>query len=93
MTRRINSQRLPDAPASWDASSKEAWRSLISTLENSELFDPSRRTLPDFIVTGSISASVTLEVGSASLHELRIIVARLIMALNDSNYISARNVP
>jgi hypothetical protein len=91
MTRRIINQRLPDAPLAWDPSSKEAWRRLITVLENSELFDASRRTLPEFIVQGSLSPSVTVDVDGATLAELRAIVGRLIIALDDSKFLTARD--
>lgn len=90
MTRRISSRNFPSAPAEWDASSRDAWNRLINVLEQSDLFDPGRRTRPQFLVKGSVSAPVTIDVASPDLTVLTNIVAKLLIALQSSNFVDVR---
>jgi hypothetical protein len=90
MTRRISSRTFPDAPPEWDASSREVWNRLIKVLEQSDLFDQGRRTRPQFVVQGTVSAAVTLDTATATLPELTQTVARLLLALQSSNFVDVR---
>lgn len=89
MTRRT-SRQLPSAPLSWDPSSRETWNQLLSVLENSELFDRGRRTRPLFIVRGTVSAPVTLDVNNPEVTALTHVVARLLQSLAPSPYVDIR---
>ena len=91
MTRRISSRTFPSAPPEWDESSRDTWNRLIKVLEQSDLFDPGRRTRPQFIIKGTVSAPVTLDVtGGGSLPDLKNIVAKLLIALQASNFVDVR---
>lgn len=90
MTRRISSRTFPDAPADWDASSRDAWNALIKVLEQSDLFDQGRRTRPLFVVQGTISAATTLDVTNPSVTVLTQIVGKLLQALQPSNFVDVR---
>lgn len=90
MTRRISSRSFPAAPAEWDASSRDAWNSLITVLEQSDLFDQGRRTRPLFVVQGTISAATTLDVTNPSVTVLTQIVGKLLQALQPSNFVDVR---
>jgi len=90
MTRRISSRSFPDAPSDWDASSRDAWNSLIKVLEQSDLFDQGRRTRPLFVVQGTISAATTLDVTNPSVTVLTQIVGKLLQALQPSNFVDVR---
>lgn len=90
MTRRLSSRLLPDAPSGWDASSQEVWNRLIRTLESSDLFDRGRRTRPQFIVKGTVSAPVTLDLSAPSVSVLTHIVGKLLLALQPSNFTDVR---
>ena len=90
MTRRISSRTFPDAPAEWDASSRDVWNRLIKVLEQSDLFDPGRRTRPQFIVQGTVSAPTTLDMNSPSVSVLTNVVGKLLLALQSSNFVDVR---
>jgi hypothetical protein len=91
MTRRISSRTFPDAPADWDASSRDVWNRLVKVLEQSDLFDPGRRTRPQFIVQGTVSAPVTINMNTPpTLAELTNIVGKLLIALQASNFVDVR---
>lgn len=91
MTRRISSRAFPDAPPDWDASSRDVWNRLIKVLEQSDLFDPGRRTRPQFVVQGTVSAPVTINMNSPpTLAELTNIVGKLLVALQSSNFVDVR---
>ena len=90
MTRRISARTLPSAPPDWDASSRETWNRLITVLEQSDLFDPGRRTRPAFIVKGTISAHVTIDVQNDPIHNIRQILGKLLVALQASNFVEVR---
>lgn len=90
MTRRLSSRTFPDPPADWDPSSKEVWNRLVRTLEASDLFDRGRRTRPQFIVKGTVSAPVTLDLSAPDLTELTNIVGKLLIALQSSNFADVR---
>lgn len=90
MTRRLTSRTFPDAPSSWDASSREVWNRLIRTLEASDLFDRGRRTRPQFIVKGTVSAPTTLDLTAPDLTALTHIVGKLLIALQNSNFADVR---
>jgi hypothetical protein len=91
MTRRISSRTFPAAPSEWDAASRETWNQLIKVLEQSDLFDPGRRTRPLFIVQGTVSAPVTINMnGGTSNRELANIVGKLLVALQASNFVDVR---
>jgi hypothetical protein len=91
MTRRISSRSFPSAPSEWDGSSREAWNRLIKVLEQSDLFDLGRRTRPQFIVQGTVSAPTTLDMNSPpTLAELTNIVGKLLIALQSSNFVDVR---
>lgn len=91
MTRRISSRSFPAAPAEWDSSSRETWNRLIKVLEQSDLFDLGRRTRPQFIVQGTVSAPTTLDMNSPpTLAELTNIVGKLLIALQSSNFVDVR---
>lgn len=84
---------LPSAPETWDSSSREVWGRLIQMLEQSSLFDKARRSRPQFIVKGTVSAPVTLDVHTASLPHLTHTVAKLLLALEGSNFVDIRRQP
>lgn len=90
MSGRITSRTLPAAPANWDASSKGAWNTLLRVLESSDLFDAGRRTRPAFIVQGTVSAPVTLDVNNPNVTVLAHIVGKLLNALQRSQYVDVR---
>ena len=90
MTRRISSRTFPDAPADWDASSRDVWNRLIRVLEQSDLFDPGRRSRPQFIVQGTVSAPTTLDMNSPSVSVLTNVVGKLLLALQSSNFVDVR---
>lgn len=90
MTRRISSRTFPSAPSEWDASSREAWNSLIKVLEQSDLFDLGRRTRPLFVVQGTVSAPTTLDMNNPSVSVLTNVVGKLLQALQASNFVDVR---
>jgi hypothetical protein len=90
MTRRISSRSFPSAPAEWDASSREVWNQLIKVLEQSDLFDPGRRTRPQFIVQGTVSAPLTVDMLNPSVTVLTNVVGKLLLALQASNFVDVR---
>ena len=90
MTRRISSRSLPSPPSDWDASSQEAWNKLIRVLEQSDLFDLGRRSRPLFVVTGTVSAPVTLDMTNPSVTVLTNVVGKLLQALQSSNFVDVR---
>lgn len=90
MTRRISSRSFPDAPSSWDASSRDAWNVLINVLEQSDLFDQGRRTRPLFVIQGTVSAPTTLDMTNPSVTVLTNIVGKLLQALQPSNFVDVR---
>ena len=90
MTRRISSRTFPDAPNEWDASSRDAWNALIKVLEQSDLFDQGRRTRPEFIIQGTVSAPTTLDMNSPSVTVLTNVVGKLLQALQASNFVNVR---
>ncbi len=90
MTRRISSRTFPDAPAEWDASSRDVWNRLIKVLEQSDLFDPGRRTRPQFIVQGTVSAPLTVDMLNPSVTALTNVVGKLLFALQSSNFVDVR---
>ena len=91
MTRRISSRSFPAAPEEWDAPSREVWNRLIKVLEQSDLFDLGRRTRPQFVIDGTVSAPVTISMnGGTSNRELANIVGKLLVALQSSNFVDVR---
>lgn len=90
MTRRISSRTFPNAPNEWDASSRDAWNALIKVLEQSDLFDPGRRTRPQFIVQGTVSAPLTVDMANPSVTALTNVVGKLLLALQSSNFVDVR---
>jgi hypothetical protein len=90
VTRRISSRTFPDAPADWDASSRDVWNALIKVLEQSDLFDQGRRTRPLFVVQGTISAGTTLDAANPSVTVLTQVVGKLLQALQPSNFVDVR---
>ena len=92
MTRRISSRTFPSPPADWDASSKDAWNQLTKVLEQSDLFDAGRRTRPQFIIQGTVSAPTTLDLSSPSVTALTHVVGKLLLALQPSNFVDVREL-
>ena len=90
MTRRISSRSFPAAPAEWDASSREVWNRLIKVLEQSDLFDLGRRTRPQFIIQGTVSAPITVDMLNPSVTVLTNVVGKLLQALQASNFVDVR---
>jgi hypothetical protein len=90
MTRRISSRTFPAPPAEWDASSKDAWNQLIKVLEQSDLFDLGRRTRPQFIIQGTVSAPLTVDMTNPSVTALTNVVGKLLLALQSSNFVDVR---
>jgi len=90
MTHRVSARTFPEAPESWDASSKATWARLIQVLEQSDLFDRGRRTRPQFIIEGTVSAPVTLDVNAPDLTILTNTVAKLLQALQGSHSVDVR---
>ena len=91
MTRRISSRELPAAPADWDPSSRDTWNRLIKVLEQSDLFDLGRRTRPQFVIQGTVSAPLTVDMNTPpTLAELTNIVGKLLLALQASNFVDVR---
>jgi hypothetical protein len=92
MTRRISSRTLPSPPPEWDASSKDAWNQLTKVLEQSDLFDLGRRSRPQFVIQGTVSAPVTLDVNAPSVTALTHAVGKLLLALQPSNFVDVREL-
>ncbi len=90
MTRRISSRTFPSPPAEWDASSKDAWNQLTKVLEQSDLFDLGRRTRPQFIIQGTVSAPLTVDMTNPSVTALTNVVGKLLLALQSSNFVDVR---
>jgi len=90
MTRRISSRSLPSPPAEWDASSREVWNQLIKVLEQSDLFDLGRRSRPQFIIQGTVSAPLTVDMLNPSVTVLTNVVGKLLLALQASNFVDVR---
>jgi hypothetical protein len=90
MTRRLSSRSFPSAPAEWDASSREVWNQLIKVLEQSDLFDLGRRTRPQFIIQGTVSAPLTVDMLNPSVTVLTNVVGKLLLALQASNFVDVR---
>jgi hypothetical protein len=90
MTRRISSRTFPAAPADWDPASRETWNQLIKVLEQSDLFDPGRRSRPQFIIQGTVSAPITVDMLNPSVTALTNIVGKLLVALQPSNFVDVR---
>jgi hypothetical protein len=90
MTRRISSRFFPAPPSDWDESSKDAWNVLTRVLEQSDLFDQGRRTRPEFIIQGTVSAPTTLDMNSPSVTVLTNVVGKLLQALQASNFVNVR---
>jgi hypothetical protein len=90
MSRRISSRTFPDPPFEWDASSRDAWNSLIKVLEQSDLFDLGRRSRPQFIVQGTVSAPLTVDMANPSVTALTNVVGKLLLALQSSNFVDVR---
>jgi hypothetical protein len=90
MTRRISSRTLPSPPSEWDASSREVWNQLIKVLEQSDLFDLGRRTRPQFIIQGTVSAPLTVDMLNPSVTALTNVVGKLLLALQASNFVDVR---
>ena len=90
MSRRISSRTFPDPPFEGDASSRDAWNSLIKVLEQSDLFDLGRRTRPQFIVQGTVSAPLTVDMANPSVTALTNVVGKLLLALQSSNFVDVR---
>jgi len=90
MSRRISSRTFPAAPADWDPASREVWNQLIKVLEQSDLFDPGRRTRPQFIVQGTVSAPITVDMLNPSVTVLTNVVGKLLVALQPSNFVDVR---
>jgi len=92
VSRRISSRTFPSPPVEWDASSRDAWNQLVKVLEQSDLFDLGRRSRPLFVVQGTVSAPVTLDVNSPSVTALTHIVGKLLLALQPSNFTDVREL-
>lgn len=90
MTQRNAQIQLPPAPSDWKPSDREAWSKLVRALEDSPIFNRGQRTAPKFIVLGSVSAAVTLDVGTPDLTALTHIVGRLLIALNQLPQVDVR---
>jgi len=90
VTRRISSRTFPSPPADWDASSKDAWNQLTKVLEQSDLFDAGRRTRPQFIIQGTVSAPLTVDMINPSVTALTNVVGKLLLALQSSNFVDVR---
>jgi hypothetical protein len=90
MTRRISSRTFPSPPSEWDASSKDAWNQLTKVLEQSDLFDLGRRTRPQFIIQGTVSAPLTVDMTNPSVTALTNVVGKLLLALQSSNFVDVR---
>lgn len=88
--RRIIAQSFPDPPKEWDSSSQDTWRRLIQVLETSNLFDKGRRTRTQFIVKGTVSSAVTLDMANPSVTANTNILGHLLTALQGSPYIDVR---
>ncbi len=90
MSRRIMTRTFPDPPEEWPPSSRDVWYRLVQILENSELFDKGRRTRPMFVVTGTVSAPTTIDVNNPEVTALTHLVAKLLVALQGSNFVDIR---
>jgi hypothetical protein len=90
MSGRLTQGSFPTAPASWDPSSRDVWGRLIQMLEQSAIFDKGRRNRPQFVVLGTVSAPLTLDVNNPEVTALTNVVAKLLVALEGSNFIDIR---
>jgi hypothetical protein len=59
-------------------------------LQQSDLFDQGRRTRPEFIIQGTVSAPTTLDMNSPSVTVLTNVVGKLLQALNSSNFVDVK---
>lgn len=90
MTRRISSRTLPSAPLDWEPATRDIWNQLIKVIEQSDLFDLGRRTRPQFLVMGTVSAPTTLDMNNPSVTVLTQVVGKLLLALQPSNFVDVR---
>lgn len=90
MTRRISSRSLPSAPIDWEPATRDIWNQLIKVIEQSDLFDLGRRTRPQFLVMGTVSAPTTLDMNNPSVTVLTQVVGKLLLALQPSNFVDVR---
>lgn len=90
MTRRISSRTFPTAPLAWDPSSRDIWTKLVTVLEQSDLFDTGRRNRPQFIIQGTVSAPLTVDMTTPSVTALTNVVGKLLLALQSSNFVDVR---
>jgi hypothetical protein len=66
------------------------WNRLIKVLEQSDLFDLGRRTRPQFLIQGTVSAPTTLDMNNPSVTVLTNVVGKLLQALDASNFVDVR---
>ena len=92
MTRRISSRSLPAAPLDWEPATRDIWNQLIKVLEQSDLFDLGRRNRPLFVVQGTVSAPVTLDMTNPSVTALTHVVGKLLLALQPSNFATVKEL-
>jgi hypothetical protein len=90
VTRRIITQSFPDPPKEWDASTQDVWRRLIQVLEASNLFDKARRNRLQFVVKGTVSSAVTLDLANPSVTANTNILGHLLVALQGAPYLDVR---
>jgi hypothetical protein len=82
---------LPAPPNDWDSSSRDVWVRLTQILENSDLFPRGRRTLPQFVVKGTVSVSVTFDAaGAGGVAAATQVLGKLLLSLQDSNFVDVR---
>lgn len=92
MTRRISSRTLPSAPLDWEPATRDIWNQLIKVIEQSDLFDLGRRNRPLFVVQGTVSAPVTLDMTNPSVTALTHVVGKLLLALQPSNFATVKEL-
>lgn len=90
MSKRISSSSFPDPPKHWDASSQDVWRRLIQILSASEEFGVARRNKTQFVIKGTVSVPVTLDLTNPEVTANALILANLLVALRGSQYVDVR---
>ncbi len=92
MTVSATRQTYPAAPAEWSPSAVAVWNQLIQSLQQRDNIERSRNTTRKFLIKGTVSAPVTVDLASPSVTALTLIVANLLEVLNDAALVNSRNL-
>ncbi len=92
MTRPTNTQFYPNAPLGWAPSDREVWNQLIAALQRRDTLERSRANTRRFVIKGTVSAPVTVDLASPSVTALTLITANLIEVLAAAGLVNSRNI-